>query len=354
MGSSVGPRNAAKGDTSSHKSSPDDNNKSDTKAFKEIATTKSRGASPTSDTAYNNKSTLPPRLPPRLPSSDGGAMAKAAGRTPNPSVFSDVDTQETLAATSSKAQATSTKEQPIKPKDRDGIYNLPGPRYFKLCSKTNIINLPVDVVVNAANSKLEAGGGVCGAIFDAAGKKQLQKACSKIEAKSSDKMLHRHRGKEKCPPGEVAVTNACKLKERNGASYIFHTVGINLNDRSLSNNYQPVHCTETLAECYTNVVNKMVDININDSDDSDGAINSRPLANDITIKTAAVPIIGGGIYSSSSSLITKETIIDTIVKAIYSNKKTLEKHGMTIVLCCHKQQERELVEKSMAKLGILE
>ena len=34
-----------------------------------------------------------------------------------------------------------------------------------------------ECIVNAANEKLQAGGGVCGVIFHAAGYKQLQKAC---------------------------------------------------------------------------------------------------------------------------------------------------------------------------------
>jgi len=38
----------------------------------------------------------------------------------------------------------------------------------------------VDVIVNAANIELKVGGGVCGAIFAAAGVEKLQKACDKL------------------------------------------------------------------------------------------------------------------------------------------------------------------------------
>jgi O-acetyl-ADP-ribose deacetylase (regulator of RNase III) len=43
--------------------------------------------------------------------------------------------------------------------------------------KISITALDTDAVVNAANDGLWAGGGVCGAIFKAAGYEQLQEFC---------------------------------------------------------------------------------------------------------------------------------------------------------------------------------
>ena len=60
-----------------------------------------------------------------------------------------------------------------------------------------ITDLDVDVVVNAANSQLLEGGGVCGAIFSEAGSYELTKACDKIGG---------------CPTGSAVITPGFNLK----------------------------------------------------------------------------------------------------------------------------------------------
>ena len=72
--------------------------------------------------------------------------------------------------------------------------------------KQSIIEMDVDCIVNAANSQLRNGGGVCGAIFAAAGARELQAACNALGH---------------CPTGEAVITPGFKLK----AKYIVHAVG---------------------------------------------------------------------------------------------------------------------------------
>lgn len=72
--------------------------------------------------------------------------------------------------------------------------------------QVGITDLDVDVIVNAANSQLQRGGGVCGAIFYEAGSDELTKACDEIS---------------ECNTGEAVITPGFNLK----SDYIIHAVG---------------------------------------------------------------------------------------------------------------------------------
>jgi O-acetyl-ADP-ribose deacetylase (regulator of RNase III) len=69
----------------------------------------------------------------------------------------------------------------------------------------DITTLDVDAIVNAANSQLAPGGGVCGAIHRAAGPR-LAEACARVAP---------------CPTGEARITKGFGLRAR----FVIHAVG---------------------------------------------------------------------------------------------------------------------------------
>lgn len=72
--------------------------------------------------------------------------------------------------------------------------------------RNDITLMNTDAVVNAANSRLQRGGGVCGAIFAAADGRRLQEACDRIGF---------------CRTGSAVLTPSCGLT----APYVIHAVG---------------------------------------------------------------------------------------------------------------------------------
>ena len=121
--------------------------------------------------------------------------------------------------------------------------------------RNDITQMKVDAIVNAANAQLKRGGGVCGAIFEAAGIQQLTEAC--------DAIGH-------CEPGHAVITDGFDLP----AKHIIHTVG-------------PVweggrnHEAQTLMQCY---------------------VSSMELARQHHLKSIAFPLISSGIYGYPKDL----------------------------------------------------
>jgi O-acetyl-ADP-ribose deacetylase (regulator of RNase III) len=115
--------------------------------------------------------------------------------------------------------------------------------------RNDITKMEVDTIVNAANRALKMGGGVCGAIFSAAGAKELQAECDRIG---------------KCETGQAVITGGGKLS----AKYIIHTAGPIWNGGKSGE-------AQLLRHCY---------------------INSLELARQHQCESIAFPLISSGIY----------------------------------------------------------
>lgn len=141
----------------------------------------------------------------------------------------------------------------------------------------DITTLKVDAIVNAANKELKQGGGVCGAIFQAAGAEKLKEACKSLAPIMT---------------GEAVITMGFDLP----ATYIIHTAGpVYKNGKSGEK--------EQLRACY---------------------LNSLQLAKDHDCQSIAFPLISSGIYGYP-----KEEAKEVAVSAI---EEFLEKEEMKVYL----------------------
>ena len=134
----------------------------------------------------------------------------------------------------------------------------------------DITKMSVDAIVNAANTQLLVGGGVCGAIFRAAGVKELQATCNKLAPIKT---------------GEAVATPAFSLN----AKIIIHTPGP-IWQGGDQNEF------ELLKNCYT---------------------NSLKIAVENDCKSIAFPLISSGIYG-----VPKKIALDAAKSAIENFLKT--------------------------------
>ncbi|MBV9994994.1 MAG: O-acetyl-ADP-ribose deacetylase [Caulobacteraceae bacterium] len=152
----------------------------------------------------------------------------------------------------------------------------------------DITTLAVDAIVNAANSRLVAGGGVDGAIHRAAGP-ELQAECRTLGG---------------CPPGEAKITGGYRLP----AGRVIHTVG-------------PVWMggvegeAEALASCYR---------------------RSLELARAHELREVAFPAISTGVFGFPPD--------DAARIAVGTVKEVLagDPHFSKVIFCCFSESSAEL------------
>ena len=152
-----------------------------------------------------------------------------------------------------------------------------------LAERGDITTYQVDAIVNAANPFLERGGGVCGAIFRAAGAEELEEECARIMEKRNHEPLEH---------GECAITSGCRL----AAKYVIHAVGPIWEGGNAGEE-------KTLERCYQNILR---------------------LCEQKGIKTVAIPAISTGYRSS---------LIQTSVPSANSIRSVDQLQSLIVHIC---------------------
>jgi len=137
-------------------------------------------------------------------------------------------------------------------------------------TKQDITQMSTDAIVNAANTRLAMGGGVCGAIFRAAGEREMTDACSKLSPIQT---------------GQAVITPGFALK----AKYVIHTPG------PIYNVDNAQECEEQLRSSYS---------------------NSLKLAHESGCKSISFPLISSGIfgYPKKEALKVASSVIEDFLK----------------------------------------
>ncbi len=162
---------------------------------------------------------------------------------------------------------------------------------FKIV-RNDITKVEADAIVNAADPSLKMGGGVCGAIFTAAGIDQLQEECRKIG---------------RCETGNAVITKGYDLP----AGHVIHTVGPVW---SGGDNGEP----QQLYNCYK---------------------NSMKLALKYKLRSIAFPLISSGIFGYP-----KEAALNTAISAIGD---FLEDNEMMIYLVVYDRNAFKISKKRL-------
>ncbi len=190
----------------------------------------------------------------------------------------------------------------------------------------DITTLAVDAIVNAANQVMLGGGGVDGAIHDAAGP-ELYKACLKVPEV---------RPGVRCPTGEARITPGFKLPTK----FVIHTVGPVYRD---GQHGEP----EKLAACYR---------------------NSLALAAENGCKSIAFPCISTGIYGYPIEDAAKIAVREVKAFLAAKNAKDAKWEGacphapngrarspsapeMEVIFCCFSERDKlvydDLIDKAL-------
>ena len=161
----------------------------------------------------------------------------------------------------------------------------------------------VDAVVNAANNRLLAGGGICGVIFKKAGVTELSAACSEYKTPIKD--------------GEAVITPAFRITN---AKYIIHAVGPDFSKNP--------YAFKKLFDAYYNSLIVLMDNGLH---------------------TVSFPLISSGIFGGSLS----DPVAESTKQCCRAYKKFTEdfpEYTVNVILCAFHDDEMTQAQKMFDKV----
>lgn len=175
----------------------------------------------------------------------------------------------------------------------------------------DITQVNTQAIVNAANEQLAGGGGVCGAIFTAAGWDKMQEACDEYPEVNG----------VRCPVGQACITGSFDLKKSAGIDYVIHAVG---------------------PDCRVVTDPKMQDTLLENA-----YKNSLILADQNNITSISFPFISSAIYACP-----KERACEIGLKTIYDYVNHAQTNIKEIRFVLFSESDYQLFVDTATKLGI--
>ena len=173
--------------------------------------------------------------------------------------------------------------------------------------QTDITTLTIDVIINAANTRLRGGGGVDGAIHRKAGP-GLLKELTKLYPNG-------------CNTADAKISNSHNMRN---IKKIIHTVGPVVHREDFDENGLVKNDTkDILAKCYTNCL----DLCVNEG-----------------LKSVAFPCISTGVYGYP-----QDQACDLVVETVRNWVGNVENEGKIdeIIFCCFLDDDMELYSRKL-------
>lgn len=161
----------------------------------------------------------------------------------------------------------------------------------------DIIKIPTECIVNAANPELKYGGGVCRAVYTGAGIDSMTEACSMLAP---------------CPAGSAVVTRAFALPAR----WVIHAVGPHTSEEG---------ALDLLRSAYISALQKV---------------------RELECRRVTMPLISSGAYNDAK--LPNELLWKTAISAVQDYQAAFPDYAIDVLFACHGQEQVDIGQAVLA------